>query len=602
MNALSLLVLHDPVVTDVLPGLASRARNFSRSEPSEDLLPYVQQGESAFHEVKDLLHNGAWSVEREENGIAIKSLYSPKYSSYVYLTETVVNASAEALVNEYWWHYGRISTWNSQMSRLEIVERISKTVMIARETAADQASQHISRRDFVSVYSRHEVLDADRMVEDYYMCYISTEFPGAPPEGEYVRGAYHPSGFRFSPNGDGSTKFQFVLNVDLKVHALLKPFIRVFMIPSMVEYATSGVLRPVTHDDLSWLHISLKNRWRFTGMGWLLEPELGNMEVDQEYIMGKTMGHILGCQAYIDAVDKSSYCLSNMQLDAEEVRVIACRTIGQRANHLWHAFRRMRVTASKFGMVLRALKRQRFPSFWKSLFGEYKTSGAKVQGGMYITGGQFCDLIAWSPQEMVVVRVPWDKTWEGFGKTLQKFEDLLPYVQQGESAFHEVKDLLHNGDWSLEREENGIVIKSLYSPKYSSYIYLTERISKTTMIAREIAANEWSRFISTRDFVAVYSRHEVLHTNRMNEDFYMCFISTEFSGAPPQEDYVRAIYHSSGFRFSSSGGGSTKFQYVLNVDVKVNALMKSLSRVSMIPTMLEYATRLRNYATTLKRT
>ncbi|CAG0893419.1 unnamed protein product [Darwinula stevensoni] len=171
------------------------------------------------------------AIDRHHTAVSSKAAVISPPASIV--LQTVVNASAKALVNEYWWHYGRISTWNSQMSRLEIVE----TVMIARETAADQASQHISRRDFVSVCSRHEVLDTDRMVEDYYMCYISTEFPGAPPEGEYVRGAYHPSGFRFSPNGDSSTKFQFVLNVDLKIHALLKPFIRVFMIPSMVEYA-----------------------------------------------------------------------------------------------------------------------------------------------------------------------------------------------------------------------------------------------------------------------------------------------------------------------------------------------------------------------------
>ncbi|CAG0895563.1 unnamed protein product [Darwinula stevensoni] len=130
---------------------------------------------------------------------------------------------------------------------------------------------------------------------------------------------------------------------------------------------------------------------------------------------------------------------------------------------------------------------------------------------------------------------------------------------------------------------------------------LLQRISKTKMIAHVIGAHLGSQYISRRDFVAVYSRHGVLDTQRMVEDFYMCFISTEFPGAPREGEYVRATYHSSGFRFSPNGDGFATFQYLLNVDVKINALMKALSRVAMIPTMAEYATQLRNYASTLKK-
>ncbi|CAG0895562.1 unnamed protein product [Darwinula stevensoni] len=203
-----------------------------------DLLPYVNQGESAFHEVKDLMDNGVWDLEREEDGIIIKSLYSRKYNNYIFLTETVVNASAEDLIEEYWWHFERIPTWNTAASSMEVIKRISKTKMIARVIGAHLGSQYISRRDFVAVYSRHGVLDTQRMVEDFYMCFISTEFPGAPPEGEYVRATYHPSGFRFSPNGDGSATFQYLLNVDVKINALMKALSRVAMIPTMAEYAT----------------------------------------------------------------------------------------------------------------------------------------------------------------------------------------------------------------------------------------------------------------------------------------------------------------------------------------------------------------------------
>ncbi|CAG0895561.1 unnamed protein product [Darwinula stevensoni] len=153
------------------------------------------------------------------------------------MAKTVVNASAEDLIDEYWWHLERTPTWNPATSSIEVIKRISKTKMIAHVIGANLGSKYISKRDFVAVYSRHEVLDTQRMVEDLYMCFISTEFPGAPPEGDYVRATYHPSGFRISPNGDGTATFQYMLNVDVKINALLKALARIATIPNWVEYA-----------------------------------------------------------------------------------------------------------------------------------------------------------------------------------------------------------------------------------------------------------------------------------------------------------------------------------------------------------------------------
>ncbi|CAG0895559.1 unnamed protein product [Darwinula stevensoni] len=219
LNALSLFVLQDSVVTDVFPvSPRNRSKPISFDFPV-DLLPYVNQGESAFHEVKDLLVNGVWDLERDEDGIVVKSLYSKKYSNYIFLAETVVNASAEALVDEYWWHFDRITTWNTA----------------------------------------HDLLDTKRMVEDFYICYISTEFPGAPPEGKNhevlhthrklddfccdpwdaaLEETFHPDGFQFSPNWEGSAKFQTVMNADVKLYAALKPLHRVYEVSTLFEYAT----------------------------------------------------------------------------------------------------------------------------------------------------------------------------------------------------------------------------------------------------------------------------------------------------------------------------------------------------------------------------
>ena len=67
------------------------------------------------------------------------------------------------------------------------LQRISNTTMIMYDIGAEQGSQYISKRDFVAVYSQHTVLDTHRMLDDFYMCYVSTEFPEAPSEGEHVR-------------------------------------------------------------------------------------------------------------------------------------------------------------------------------------------------------------------------------------------------------------------------------------------------------------------------------------------------------------------------------------------------------------------------------
>ena len=55
------------------------------------------------------------------------------------------------------------------------------------------------------------------------------------------------------------------------------------------------------------------------------------------------------------------------------------RTCGKNSNSLWHELRLGRLTASQFGIVLKACRRNSFPaSLFKSLFEQYNVSGVKA--------------------------------------------------------------------------------------------------------------------------------------------------------------------------------------------------------------------------------
>ena len=76
------------------------------------------------------------------------------------------------------------------------------------------------------------------------------------------------------------------------------------------------------------------------------------------------------------------YCLQQMTMTHEEVKNVERRTRGQNSNSLWHELRLGclgRLTVSKFGIVLKACRRNSFPAdLFKSLFEQYNVSGVKA--------------------------------------------------------------------------------------------------------------------------------------------------------------------------------------------------------------------------------
>ncbi|XP_056456504.1 uncharacterized protein LOC130390529 [Gadus chalcogrammus] len=108
---------------------------------------------------------------------------------------------------------------------------------------------------------------------------------------------------------------------------------------SVIAPSTSqaGIKRPVTQGDREWILNSLAQLGRFTGLGWILAPET------PQTVPIKTFDGVVTSSGYGNAEDKALM-----------------------------AYRHERITASNFGLVLAALKRNSYPpSLFKTLLGQY---------------------------------------------------------------------------------------------------------------------------------------------------------------------------------------------------------------------------------------
>uniref|UniRef100_A0AAV2JRC3 YqaJ viral recombinase domain-containing protein n=2 Tax=Knipowitschia caucasica TaxID=637954 RepID=A0AAV2JRC3_KNICA len=141
---------------------------------------------------------------------------------------------------------------------------------------------------------------------------------------------------------------------------------------SVIAPSTSqaGIKRPVTQEDREWALSSLAQLDRFTGLGWIIAPELPQTFDPSHHI--KTFDGLLASSSYGDAEDKALYMLSSLAVSPQQKEAIERATVGQTKNALWMAYRRKRITASNFGLVLAAVKRNSYPpSLFKTLLGHY---------------------------------------------------------------------------------------------------------------------------------------------------------------------------------------------------------------------------------------
>lgn len=142
--------------------------------------------------------------------------------------------------------------------------------------------------------------------------------------------------------------------------------------------------RPVSDTDRSAL---LQSRLEGTGkkqceMTWFLSPEppvaAEKVLTVSEILTALNLSPELSSEQVADITNK-------LRVSREQIESVEISTRGQHQNPVWRQYRAGRITASKFGAVIKCIESHRKPSvsLVKSLLGAYDASGAKaVQWGI----------------------------------------------------------------------------------------------------------------------------------------------------------------------------------------------------------------------------
>lgn len=164
------------------------------------------------------------------------------------------------------------------------------------------------------------------------------------------------------------------------------------------------------------------------GFSWRLKPEANELVHD----LVPSIENILFSKQYFQATDKESYFLSQYSVAYDKIKQIAELTIGQHKNESWPIMRKHRLTASKFGLVIKTCQREKYSSLFKSLLEGFNldrvlaikwgkdneqttiTNDAiivdsthnyyhQIQGQLYLTNRKDCYFFVWTPKEFEVL-------------------------------------------------------------------------------------------------------------------------------------------------------------------------------------------------------
>ncbi|XP_062620840.1 uncharacterized protein LOC134282449 isoform X2 [Saccostrea cucullata] len=127
-------------------------------------------------------------------------------------------------------------------------------------------------------------------------------------------------------------------------------------------------------------HLVKLRRWKnfflhltgllITAMHWILSPEppVPTLKVP-------LVEDLISSQEFISAENPIAWMKQKLMINEQEIQQIACLTTGQKENCMWSSVRKNRLTASNFGCVLAAIKRNRYPvSLYKRLCSAYDLS------------------------------------------------------------------------------------------------------------------------------------------------------------------------------------------------------------------------------------
>ncbi|CAG0921200.1 unnamed protein product [Notodromas monacha] len=210
------------------------------------------------------------------------------------------------------------------------------------------------------------------------------------------------------------------------------------------------------------------------------------------------------------------------------------------------------------------------------------------------------------------------------------------YIQQGQETLAEIKELMNRDGWKTSRKDKvGTIVKYLFHPKYNRRIFMTtavfpappeilyrviwteggemhkwnpkiedveilQPIGDIAQISRQVAANEAGGIVTQRDFVVLNERDE--EDGPLGKIYYVAYVSTEWPGRPPLEDFVRAENGPSGFRFEPIEGNpdATKVTWIFNADLKFDHLPATMLNAVLPASTLNYMSSLRKHLEEMK--
>ena len=106
------------------------------------------------------------------------------------------------------------------------------------------------------------------------------------------------------------------------------------------------------------LYKNLKENNETVGFAWLLSPE---PLTEKNIISVPSMEDFFFSKEFKNSENKREFLEENCQLTLQEIETVASETIGQSLNWKWTKLRKFRITSSNFGLVLKTMKRNKFP-------------------------------------------------------------------------------------------------------------------------------------------------------------------------------------------------------------------------------------------------
>ena len=142
-------------------------------------------------------------------------------------------------------------------------------------------------------------------------------------------------------------------------------------VPEAVKSVEELQREPST-DDREWLLKELRCYGRFTGMAWILTPE----PAGKTQLPIPTVEEIILSPDFVASGLQTDHFLNCLKISVEHQTAVERLTVGQRENPAWQNLRKGRLTASNFGVILKA--KGVTPSLMKRVMGEYDLSGVQA--------------------------------------------------------------------------------------------------------------------------------------------------------------------------------------------------------------------------------